>query len=357
HAIELGARLLEAAGTKRFFAISKELYGTPTTPLLDGHTTSLMLARRLDKVLRALDHGDLGPPQRTLTATALARRMRIEMRKYLGDSSPTVVLVEHSSAKAVAGARRIKLRLSARFTDDDVRQLVMHEAMVHIATSLNGRAQRDLPLLAAGHPGTTRTQEGLAVFSEIVSGAMAPDRFRRLSDRVLAIQMAIEGADFLDVYRFFLDQHDDPTLAFENARRVVRGGLVQGGAPFTKDGVYLDGLVRVHDFLRVAVKIDRVDVMPLLFCGKLDLEDLPAFASLSRTGLLRYPRFLPPWAANRRFLVSYLAYSGFLNRVKLRSVEQHYRELLSDAPRVPSAPGMTAAQRSGGLDPETEAAE
>ncbi len=341
HAIEMGAHLLEAAGTKRFFAISKELYGTPTTPLLDGHTTSLMLAERLDRVLRALDHGDLGPPRRTLSAAALAQRMRKEVRRHLGDAAPTVVVVEHSSAKAVAGARRIKIRRSARFTEDDIRQLVMHEAMVHIATSLNGNAQRDLPILAAGHPGTTRTQEGLAVFSEIVSGAMAPDRFRRLSDRVLAIQMATEGADFLELYRFFLERNDEPTQAFENARRVVRGGLVGGGAPFTKDGVYLDGLIRVHDFLRVAVRIDRSDVMPLLFCGKLDIEDLPALATLAGTGLLRYPRFLPPWAENRRFLISYLAYSGFLNGVKLRAVERHYRELLEEAPRV--APRRAAA--------------
>jgi uncharacterized protein (TIGR02421 family) len=345
-AIEMGARLLEAAGTKRFFAFSEELYGTPTTPLLDGRTTSLMLAQRLDRVLCALDHEKLGPPQRTLTAGALAQQIRREVRKHLGDAAPTVMLVEHCSAKAVAGARRIKIRRSARFTEDDVRQLVMHEALVHIATSLNGKAQPDLAILAAGHPGTTRTQEGLAVFSEIVSGAMAPDRFRRLSDRVLAIHRSIEGADFLDLYRFFLERSDDPAQAFENARRVVRGGLVTGGAPFTKDGVYLDGLVRVHDFLRVAVRIDRADIMPLLFCGKLDLADLPALATLAGHGLCRYPRFMPPWAANRRFLISYLAYSGFLNRVRLRSVEHHFRQLLSEVPRVSAAPRLAPSSRA-----------
>lgn len=52
-----------------------------------------------------------------------------------------------------------------------------------MATSLNGQAQDDLPVLALGHPGTTRTQEGLAVFSEFVSGTLELDRFRRLADR------------------------------------------------------------------------------------------------------------------------------------------------------------------------------
>lgn len=58
---------------------------------------------------------------------------------------------------------------------------------------------------------------------------------RRLADRVFAIQMAVEGADFLEVYRYFLDRIGDPNQAFENARRVFRGGVITGGSPFTKD--------------------------------------------------------------------------------------------------------------------------
>jgi hypothetical protein len=57
--------------------------------------------------------------------------------------------------------------------------------------------------------------------------------------------MAEEGADFLDLYRFFLGRGSDEENAFDNARRVCRGGLVEGGAPFTKDVCYLDGLLRV----------------------------------------------------------------------------------------------------------------
>ena len=95
--------------------------------------------------------------------------------------------------------------------------------MVHVATTLNGLGQRRLPLLASGHAGTTRTQEGLAVFSELISGAMTPSRFRRLANRVLAIDRSMNGADFLDVYRFFLERTDDPAQSFEDTRRVFRG--------------------------------------------------------------------------------------------------------------------------------------
>jgi hypothetical protein len=55
---------------------------------------------------------------------------------------------------------------------------------------------------------------------------------------------------------------------------------------------------------------------------------------------------MPPWGANRRFLISYLAYSGFLNRVRLRSVEHHFRQLLSEVPRVSAAPRLAPSSRA-----------
>jgi hypothetical protein len=115
--------------------------------------------------------------------------------------------------------------------------------------------------------------------------------------------------------------------------------VLGGGAPFTKDVVYLDGLLRVHNFLSSVVSAGRSDCLRLLFCGKLDIEDIPALCELSRLGMCRAPLFLPPWARDLRYLLSYLAYSSFLNRMKLETVRRHYVALLADAPRVdPGAP-------------------
>lgn len=328
-AIERSAHMLAAAGTRDFLRYARALYGLPEDPVLDGATTSLALAKRLDRILARVDPERLGPPVEPLDARALASRLERATRKLLGDKAPPVVVVEHLSAKAVAGARYIRIHARARFTEEDVQQLLMHEAMVHVATTLNGRAQRRLPVLGVGHAGTTRTQEGLAVFSELISGSMTPHRFRRLAGRVLAIHMSLEGADFLDVYRFFLQRTDDPAQSFEDTRRVFRGGLLTGGAPFPKDGVYLDGLLRVYNFLRAAIWLHRTDVVPLLFCGRLDLEDIPALSLLIRQKLCKPPRFLPPWAADRRFLVSYMAFSGFLNRIQFDTIRKHYADLLA----------------------------
>jgi uncharacterized protein (TIGR02421 family) len=214
-----------------------------------------------------------------------------------------------------------------------VRQLIHHEAHVHVGTWLNGLAQPNVSILAASRPGTTATQEGLAVFSEFITGSMDLNRFRRIADRVIAIQMAIDGADFLEVYRFYRDRIGDREQAFENTRRVFRGGLLSGGAPFTKDILYLEGLLKVHNFLRTMVTAGRADCLRLLFCGKLDLEDLPVIGILASRGICHPPKFLPPWAKDVRFLLCYLTYSSFLNQIDLTQVKKHYEQMLRLIPR------------------------
>ena len=79
---------------------------------------------------------------------------------------------------------------------------------MHVATTLNGRAQSDMKILGANYGAVTKTQEGLAVFSEFITGSIDIERMRRLADRVMAIRMGIDGADFIEVYRFFIEKTD-----------------------------------------------------------------------------------------------------------------------------------------------------
>lgn len=329
------ALMLSSAGTHQFYKYSRELFGAPEDPLTDGMTTSLALAQQFDELLESFANIDLGTPQNAdRSADEVVEKMRREVQKFFTTDAPEVLVVDELSANALAGSKRIRIRRGAQFSDRDVLQLINHEAHIHVATSLNGREQNLLPLLGASHAGTTRTQEGLAVFAELITGTMDIDRMRRLSDRVLGVQMAIEGADFIEVFRFYEIRIKDKEQAFENTRRVFRGGVLTGGAPFTKDIVYLDGLLRVHNFFRAIVVTKRVDCFPLIFCGKLDMEDIPVLSQLAKQGLLKQPKYLPPWASDKRFLLSYLAYSSFLNRIDMKVVKQHYNELLSKAPHL-----------------------
>jgi uncharacterized protein (TIGR02421 family) len=333
--LENTAKLLQSAANKDFYKYSCDLYGTPTSPLIDQTNTSLGLANQLADLFASFDSIDLGEPDiAAIDADTVAAAMHKATQSMFAEKAPEISVVDTLSANALAGATRIRIRRGAKFTDKDIQQLINHEAYIHVATSLNGRNQPDLKILASSYPGTTRTQEGLAVFAEFITGSMDIDRMHRLADRVIAIQMAVEGADFLQVYQYFLDRIGEPDQSFENTRRVFRGGILTGGAPFTKDIVYLDGLLRVHNFMRSMVATKRTDVLRMLFCGKLDLENIPVLCELASMGLCQPATYLPPWASDLRFLLAYLTYSSFLNKIDLSQVNIHYQQLLNDAPIV-----------------------
>ncbi len=320
------ALLLSRLGTADMVEPAMRLYGYPQKPLADGKVTALDLATRLDGLLGAFqDSTKLAGQRPNFSAQQVKARLDAELPKYFADDAPRVEVVPNLSAKATAGKNIIKLRGSAIFSDLDTTQLLQHEALVHIATGKNGGQQKRFPILGEAHPGNARTQEGLAVFAEFLSGALDPQRLKRLADRVIAIQMALDGADFLQLYDYFLNVSENEYEAFENARRVVRGGLVTGGAPLTKDVVYLQGLLEVHSFLRAAVQAGDPSLTRLLFVGKFDLADMGAMRMLSEARLLVEPRYMPPWATDLRFLTSYLAYSVFLNEINLGSVLDRYR--------------------------------
>ncbi len=334
-AIEAAALMMAGVGTKAFFEHGRKLYGEPKARLVVHPTTPWDLAVNVREVVEQLGmlRIELSPPSYR-TAEQVATQLRGDVASHFGTAAPKVEVVDVLSANALAGARSIRLRRDAKFTDRDAVQLLQHEAFIHVATSLNGKAQTDLPILAASHPYVARMQEGLAVLAEVISGAIEMDRFARLADRVFAIQLAIDGADFLEVYRFFLDRSGKPEQSFENARRVFRGGIIEGGAPFTKDCVYLYGLLQASNVVRALFAYGRADCLPLLFCGKIDLLDLRALCELAALGLLKAPRFLPPWVSDPRTLFALLTYSTFINRIDIGPMVSAAHELLRDAPPV-----------------------
>lgn len=328
--LENGARMLSNLGKPEFYHYSTKLYGTPKDLLPDGQSNSLDLAMFFEEIYNNIDKlGIEANHPESYSAKEIADRMLVEVNTMFGDDAPEIRIDEEVSSKVIAGRRRIRIRDTAKFDDNDIEQLIHHEAFIHVATSINGYNQEHIKILRASHPGTTKTQEGLAVFAEFITGHIDLERIRRLSDRVIAIQMAVDGADFIEVYRYYNSKIEKKENAFESARRVFRGGVITGGAPFTKDLVYLEGLLRVHNFLRVVVAAGKADLLELLFVGKLDLEDIDVVIKMKDMGLIKPPKYLPPWMKDIRFLVTYLAYSSFLNSVKLTKLKSHYAELIS----------------------------
>ena len=326
--VENGARLLESVGTKKFFATSSKIYGKPKKMLRDGKTTPLKLSKQFSSLLRTEDHWNQAPNKKTIAQEKIRNMIQLRCNDVFGKEGPKVIMVDGISAKATASSRFIKLRKGASFYEKDIDQLFNHEALVHVATTLNGRKQDMVKILGANYGSITKTQEGLAVFSELITGCMDVRRLNRILYRVLAIQMAIDGADFIDLYRFFMERCRLKTEAFENARRVFRGGVLSGGYPFTKDVVYLDGMVRVHNFFRTAIALGRKDAMELLFIGKIDLDDIPILLSLKKEGMIQKPKFVPYWIKDMNFLASFFALTTFVGDMDHSRASAYYESLM-----------------------------
>ncbi|KAF1712543.1 flavohemoglobin expression-modulating QEGLA motif protein [Pseudoxanthomonas kalamensis DSM 18571] len=315
---DLAARLLESLGSARAGELSIELFGRPDQPLPGDGPTTREAARHFIGIADELDHELLAPEEQVpVSATALQLQLQGDLDDFFDGRVVTVELDSELLAKAAAGATRIRLRQGAAFGDYDRRQLFNHEALVHSLTALNGREQAVLPSLALSSPRVTETQEGLATFAEQITGSIDIERMKRISLRTEAVAMALEGADFVEVFRYFVGEGQNEVESFSSAQRVFRGVPVSGGAAFTKDATYLRGLVRVHTFFRQSLQHERLPHCRWLFAGKMTLDDLHGFAPLFETGVLVAPRWLPEWVERASGLAGMLAFSLFANRIRM----------------------------------------
>lgn len=317
-AYHIAAQIMAALGSAHAGQLSARLYGTPGRPLPGSDWTSVDAAGHFVVLADELD-GDLADPD--AVASLSPEQVRSQMQAAIDAvfvGHPVSVQVDPDLvAKAAAGARRVRLRANTRFSPADVRQLLEHEVMVHTLTAINGREQPNLRSLGLNSPRVTATQEGLATFAEQITGNIDIRRMKRLSLRILAIERARDGADFIEVFEFFRAAGQDENESFASAMRVFRGVPVTGGSAFCKDAVYLHGLLSTHTCFRWALKHRRLDLLHWLFAGKLTLHDVLSLEPLFESGWLAPPRYLPAWLQRTGNLAGLLAFSLFANRIRL----------------------------------------
>ncbi|MCI0400348.1 MAG: flavohemoglobin expression-modulating QEGLA motif protein [Gammaproteobacteria bacterium] len=323
--------LLEARGTPAFAEISRELYGGSSDPLHEGGPSLADLADLMGDALRNVDESAFfEADRRDLSATQAVAFLQERLNRVFSHPDARVHVCESDGivADAAAGSDYIKLRRGTVFSERELRGLEAHEGWVHVGTTLNGRLQPVCTFLSKGTPSTTITQEGLALLVEVISLSSYPVRLRRVTDRIHAIRMAEEGAGFVEVFDRLREEGRSADEAYTVAVRVFRGSTPDGG-PFTKDLSYSKGFVQCYNFVRLAVRRGRLDRIPLLFCGKLAIEEMGTIARLVDMGLVLPPRYLPPPVEDLKALTAWMAYSNFLNQIDLARVNAEFEPLLS----------------------------
>ena len=129
-----------------------------------------------------------------------------------------------------------------------------------MVTTMNG-VLHPLKIFSHGFPNNEETQEGLAVYSEYMSGNLTVKRLKELAYRVIAVDSLAKGYSFSRTFRLLHNGYDlEREEAFYISVRAHRGG------GFTKDYLYLTGLKKIYDYY-----LEEKD-LSLLLTGKVSLE-------------------------------------------------------------------------------------
>jgi len=310
------AEMLAARGTRRFYELSRQVFGDPRDRFPDVRADNLAIARLWASRPRARDE------EQSLSAEKAARLVHEICDPLLG-GQVKVAVRSRLTANAAAGATRITLKKGARFSPRQVRALAHHEGLWHVLTSLNGFQQPVLTVLGVGLARHTESQEGGGIVAEYLTGNITDERYIELGERTIAIDMAARGADFLEVYRYLLARFTPPRAA-QMSERVFRGGLVEGGAPFTKDAAYQRGYCRTFNFLRAALEQRDLDLVRAFLSGKMSVDHAARVRELTDEGLVVGPVYLPEWFIDVDRLNAIATHSVTMNRFSLPKVSRYY---------------------------------
>lgn len=253
---------------------SMQLFGKLDDQLVDT-------ARGLLETIPARSREQWG--QKQVTAQAFAELARAEIEKYrqqFPDFKPQVLLRDDITGLMVSQGNLL-VGSRVKLSGSRVEALLEHEVGTHVLTYFNGQAQ-PFKLLSAGLAGYEELQEGLAVLAEYLVGGLSKPRLRLLAARVVAAQYLIDGASFIDTFRLLKDSyHFKQQFAFNIVTRIYRGG------GYTKDAVYLRGLLGLLQYLRLE------PLHELFFIGKIAISHIPIIQELRRREVLHAPALLP----------------------------------------------------------------
>ncbi|CAM1354253.1 MULTISPECIES: flavohemoglobin expression-modulating QEGLA motif protein [Tenacibaculum] len=247
-------RCIETVGKgKRFYYNSLHSFGTPTEQDVENAKFILHFEEenKKDKIFK--------PKYTSEEATSI-------FKEYANRYDFSFNIKESSAMGAIAmvlnNIQTLVLNSNHRFSKNEMGILTNHEIGVHMVTTMNGLLHK-LKIFSHGFPNNEETQEGLAVFSEYMSGNLTIKRLKELAYRVIAVDSLAKGYSFSRTFRMLHNTYDlGKEQAFYITTRVHRGGGL------TKDYLYLTGLKKIYDYYKSGKDLN------LLITGKVSLEYL-----------------------------------------------------------------------------------
>ncbi len=184
-----------------------------------------------------------------------------------------------AAAMVLNNTQTLLLKKNHRFSANQLKVLANHEIGVHLVTTFNGLDQ-SLKIFHNGFPNNVETQEGLAVYSEYMSGCLTLHRLKELSYRVIAADSLHKGFNFCDTFDLLHNQYKlNREESYNISLRAHRGG------GFTKDYMYLTGLKKIYNYHQSGGDLD------ILLKGKVSLENIDIVTKWENEGLAQEIRY------------------------------------------------------------------
>ena len=235
---------------KKFYYNSLRVYGTPTEKDVQNARFILHVADEPDTEDMEKKYT---PEDAKVYFEEFVRQYDFPLNIYFSNSIAADAMVSNNT-------QSLLIKKNTVFSRNQLLTLANHEIGVHLVTTYNGMLQ-PLKVFSNGFPKNVETQEGLAVFSEYMSGALTLRRLKELAYRVLASDSLIKGYSFSDTFDMLYGQYKlDRNKAFTIAMRVHRGG------GFTNDRLYLSGLKKIYKRHKNGLSMDT------LLTGKVTME-------------------------------------------------------------------------------------
>lgn len=262
-----GALLASRDNSESMLRFSERLFGAPTSELQSE-------AERLLRHFRPVPDE---PQHLSAEEAADFFNKKFEREVYAGWRTE---LCPQDYVSVDRDDRILLIPRARKFGSEELILLDAHERQVHINRGLGGLAQ-PLPLFFSGFPNYLRTEEGLAVYLESLTGCATENKVRTYAGRALAVIAVRDGASFVETFRLMQDYAFTEHDAWEIAFRVHRGG------GFLRDQCYLQGYLDVNEYVQSGGDIRE------LFVGKIGIEDLETVNELKEMDLVRAPVCLP----------------------------------------------------------------
>lgn len=253
------------AGRASLAEVSRRIYGSPTPELQEA-------ARRILRELPVVAPNDWEN----------LPWVRGQLRKALrvcGLNDWTVSVSPGNWTAARPLNREIVVTRYGPVPKGTAERLAVHEVGVHALRSHNGFGQ-PLKLFGYGLPGYEATEEGLAVYSELLSGTADARILRRYAARVLAVGALARGLSFRQSFEEMLGFGLNEKQSWSTVLRAHRGGGLY------KDHIYLEGLFKVMAYHRQGGSLET------LYMGKVGLQHLEALGADGLGRAARLPWFL-----------------------------------------------------------------